>query len=53
MALTSPERWQAPAEDLLLPGSIPLSKEAIVSDLAKATVWGKADKKKGVLLLLT
>ena len=42
-----------PTEDLLLPGSIPLSKEVVVSFLAKASVWGKADKKKGVLLSLT
>jgi hypothetical protein len=38
----------------VLPGSVPLSKEAVVSALAKVTVWwGKADKKKGVLLRLT
>jgi hypothetical protein len=53
MASTS-TAWPGPGptEDLLLPGSIPLSKEAIVSALAKASV-GKADKKKGVLLSLT
>ena len=53
MASTSTARpGPGPTEDLLLPGSIPLSKEAIVSALAKASV-GKADKKKGVLLSLT
>jgi hypothetical protein len=41
-----------PTEDLLLPGSFPHSKEVVVSALAKASVWGKADKKKGVLLSL-
>ena len=42
-----------PTEDLLLPGCIPLSKEVVVNALAKASVCGKADKKKGVLLSLT
>jgi hypothetical protein len=53
MASTSTARPARPTEDLLLPGCIPLSKEVIVRALAKASVWGKADKKKGVLLSLT
>jgi hypothetical protein len=53
MASTSTARpGPGPTEDLLLPGSIPLSKESVFSALAKASVWGKADKKKGVLLCL-
>jgi hypothetical protein len=31
----------------------PISKEAVVDALAKATVWGLSDRKKGVLLSLT
>ena len=33
--------------------SIPLSKEVVVSALAKATLWDKSDKEKGVLVSLT
>jgi hypothetical protein len=54
MASTSTAKpGPGPTEALLLPGSIPLSKEAVVSALAKASVWGIVDKKKGVLLSLT
>jgi hypothetical protein len=56
MASTStawPGPGPEPTEDLLLPGSIPLSKEVVFSALAKASVWGKADKKKGVLFCLS
>jgi hypothetical protein len=39
-------------EDLLLPGDISLSKDAIVKALAKPSVWGVGDKKRAVLLAL-
>jgi hypothetical protein len=39
-------------EDLLLPGEMSLSKDAIVKALAKPAVWGVGDKKKAVLLAL-
>jgi hypothetical protein len=52
MASTATAR-PGPTEHLLLPGSIHLSKEGIVSDLAKPSVWGKIDKKKGVLFRVT
>jgi hypothetical protein len=39
-------------EDLLLPGDISLSKDAIVKALAKPVVWGVGDKKRAVLLAL-
>ena len=40
------------AEDLLLPGDITLSKDAIVKALAKPAVWGVGDKKRAVLVAL-
>jgi hypothetical protein len=39
-------------EDLLLPGDMVLSKEAIVKALAKPAVWGVGDKKRAVLVAL-
>jgi hypothetical protein len=39
-------------EDLLLPGEMSLSKDAIVKALAKPAVWGVGDKKRAVLLAL-
>jgi hypothetical protein len=39
-------------EDLLLPGDMALSKEAIVKALAKPAVWGVGDKKRAVLVAL-
>jgi hypothetical protein len=37
-------------EDLLLPGEMSLSKDAIVKALAKPAVWGVGDKKRAVLV---
>ena len=42
----------ATEEDLLLPGEMSLSKDAIVKALAKPAVWGVGDKKRAVLLTL-
>jgi hypothetical protein len=43
MASTSTARPE-PTKDLLHPGCVPLSKDVIVSALAKPSFWGKADK---------
>jgi hypothetical protein len=39
-------------ENLLLPGDMDLSKDAIVKALAKPAVWGVGDKKRAVLVAL-
>jgi hypothetical protein len=40
------------SKELVLPGEMSLSKDAIVKALAKPAVWGVGDKKKAVLLAL-
>ena len=39
-------------QDLLLPGDMAVSKDAIVKALAKPAVWGVGDKKRGLLVAL-